>query len=221
MEENRLTQMPEDYNKNLFNEIYKNVQGLKHKIASEIDHNRFGVERDDILSWLDIKFIFVFNKYSNRLDPDTLKGFIINSLKQYKNRILRVSYQSKYINNPIDIADVYEYRNIVTTEDDDSYSIFLSLASAYMEKNLSKDAFEVFQLELYPPPFILKKLMVYNPTAESINKIPPQILADYLGLGTSAKAADYIQSLRAEIKGAITKAKAYFREKEKAGELIF
>lgn len=221
MEESRLTPMREGYDPLVFNEIYESVKGLKYKLASGISHDRFGVERADIISWFNIKFIFVFNKYYGTMSNDTLKGFIINSLKQYKNRILRVSYQDKYANNPIDIADLFEYRELIIEENsNDSYEFFLELASSYMAKHLSNDAFEVFQIELYPPPFILKRLLKLNPDSPRLNKIPPQLIADYLNLGTSQKAIDYIQNLRQEIKGAIEKAREFFKQERFEKELV-
>ena len=212
MEENRLSEM-KPYDPKVFNELYNSVKGLKHKLANEIDHTRFGLEKSDIISWFDIKFLFVFNKYIGEMDNETLKGFIINSLKMFKNRILRVSYQEKYADNIIEITELYEYHNIIAEEGrNESYDFFLNLASSFMKKHLSEDAFEIFQIELYPPPFIISKLLELNPESPRLTKIPPQVLADYLSLGTSYKAVEYIQTLRQEIKGAIEKAKIYFQD---------
>jgi len=73
MEEHRLTKMKDNYDEKLFNDIYEKVQPLKRKLASTISTSKLGVEYEDILSWFDIKFIFVFNKYFDTKPPDILK----------------------------------------------------------------------------------------------------------------------------------------------------
>ena len=77
MEEHRLTTMKEGYDEKLFNDLYEKVKPLKRKLASTISTSKLGISYDDILSWFDIKFIFVFNKYFENKEPEVLKGFII------------------------------------------------------------------------------------------------------------------------------------------------
>ena len=65
MEENRLKPMTQGYDESLFNLIYDKTKHLRRKLASEIDHRRFGVTNEDIKSWFDVKLIYVFKKRLN------------------------------------------------------------------------------------------------------------------------------------------------------------
>ncbi len=94
MEEHRLKPMPKNFNEAVFFDIYNKTKELRKKLAYEIDHRRYGVERKDIMSWLDVKFLFAFTKYHNE-EPEIIKAHVINALQFFKNRILRYSYSQK------------------------------------------------------------------------------------------------------------------------------
>ena len=206
MELHRLKQMPENYDQKLFLQLYKDTEGLRNKLAYQIDARRFGVTTDIIKSWFDDKFIFVFNKYQGDLEYQELKAYMINALRTFKLRILRKAYSK----NNIYLSQVYlegenELINIIPIQSELSeYDIFLELALKYLKKNLTDDAFLLLEIELNPPPFILSQ--VANPKT----KIPANLIAEYLELEPSKESSGYINDLRSEINYWTVQAKEYF-----------
>ena len=95
MELHRLKPMEEGYPVELFNKLYKETKYLRKSLTRQIDARRFGVSPDIVESWFDDKFIFVFNKHFKDKNEDVLKGFLINSLRTFKLRILRKAYQKE------------------------------------------------------------------------------------------------------------------------------
>src|SRR5210317_1611613 len=89
MEEHRLTPMKEGYNEELFNRLYEELTPLKKRLASQINTKTLNIEYKELMSWFDVKFLFVYNKYVDQTNPDILKGHLINALQLYKNRILK------------------------------------------------------------------------------------------------------------------------------------
>lgn len=197
--------MPADYDVQLFNQIYKDTKSLRNKLAYEIDGKKFGVDYQELKSWFDVKFIFAFNTYYG--DPK-LKGYIINTLKTYKKRIVLNSYGNKqHIHNTVDITEVYEDLDKSDESEDTITNGLLSKAKAYMKDNLSEDAFFILELELNPPPYIIQKL--HDLEHEKMPKIPTVLIADFLGID-SDEGIDYVDALRYEIKQIIIKAKDFF-----------
>lgn len=205
MELHRLTPM-KPYDPRLFNELYKKTERLRHSLVYQIDASRFGVTQDEILSWMDDKFIFVFNKYQDKYSKDVLLGYLINSLKTFKFKILRRSYQdNNAVNlNSFSIEDLRVF-NITDTEPDSDYETLLGLAVSFMEKRLTQEAWELLQIQLSPPMYIASKLK--NPNS----KIPVSLILDFLGLEETPKTLGYIQDLRYQINEALTEARQYFR----------
>lgn len=216
MEEHRLTKMKDNYDEKLFNDIYEKVQPLKRKLASTISTSKLGVEYEDILSWFDIKFIFVFNKYFDTKPPDILKGFIISSLQMFQTKILRRAYSNKNAphSETIDIQEIYGLESLFTTqqEEDTSYDTFLKLALSFMKQHLSEDAFLVLDIQLNPPLYIIKKLNKLD--KPGIDKIPSNLLSEYLSLGDSKRAIQYINELKREIKEVTYIAREHFSSQE-------
>lgn len=208
MEENRLTPMG-DYDPQLFNDLYKATDGLRRKLAYQIDARRFGVDYREILSWFDVKFIFVFNKYFKDKEPEELKAHLIKSLQFFKNRILRKGYSKSNIHNSmIDIEEVYSLKETQVEYEYDEREFFLKLVMEFMDESLSEEAYRVLEIELNPPLFILSEL---SRSQHSTSKIPSSMIADYLGWGLSREAICKVDSLRREIKNAITYARSYFK----------
>lgn len=210
MEESRLKPMG-DYDPKVFNQIYKDTEKLRKKLASEIDCRRFGVDYFEILSWFDVKFIFVFNKYHNKHNPDVLKGHIIRGLQFFKCRILRKAYSlsSVHIMNTVPMIDNEDYEQDFVDDHIplEEYSPFVDLAMNFLKKRLSDDAYEFLQVQLYPPPFILKR--AEEEDIKSLHKIPSSIFAEYFELG-GEKGIKYINNLRQEIKLITEEAKEFF-----------
>lgn len=211
MELHRLKPMKEGYDEKLFTDLYLETKALRRSLASQIDHRRYGVSPDIILSWFDDKFIHVFNKYADSKDRDILKGYIINSLKTYKYRILRVAYQkegefySSIVSNDLEDFDILD--NIPDTDPEEIHSIFYETMMEFMKNRLSDNAYLVLQIQLNPPPFIVNRLEKNN------SRIPNDLIIEFLNIEYDdySDADNYIQQLKKEINQAIKNAKDYFR----------
>lgn len=198
MEEHRLKPMKEGYDEQLFNELYIKTEGLRRKLAYQIDPKRFGVDYEEILSWFDVKFIFTFNKYYGDKEPEILKAYLIRALQLFKQRILRASYSQKsQLNNTICIEDAYNLHETQIDEDFDERKALVSFALSIMKDKLSDEAFKVLELEINPPLYILNEISKDDKLETT--KIPSSMIADYLGLGSDKPAANYINGLKQEI----------------------
>lgn len=203
-ESHRLKAMPDGYDATLFNSIYNETKLLRKKLAFEIDHRKFGVTNEEIQSWFDVKLIYAFTKYYG--DPK-LKGYCINSLKTYKQRIILNSYQPQYLlHNTIDVDEVWEDIG-PDNSIDQAASDLLDSAKKYLKKHLTHDAYFLLELELNPPPYIINKLR--NSEQKKMPKIPTELIADYLDIYDD-EGIDYIEALRYEIKEITSKAREYF-----------
>ncbi|MAO08035.1 MAG: hypothetical protein CL596_04910 [Alteromonas sp.] len=214
MEIHRLKPMKSDYSPELFNRLYKETSNLRKSLARQIDSRRYGVTPDIVESWFDDKFIFVFNKHFDNKDQDVLKGFIINSLKTFKYRILRKAYgqEGEFYNSTVDLEGDNELINIIPSKDNSSdvKEIFYSLALSFMEKQLSDNAYLLLQVQLNPPPYIIERINNYN------SRIPNNLLCEYLGLdlGSKRKTDRYIKKLKKEIKDTTELAQEFFKGKD-------
>ena len=104
MESHRLKPMVDGYDEKLFNKIYQDTELLRKKLTYQIDARKFGFDQNEIYSWFNVKLIFTFNRYYNESTPEILKAKIINSLQNFKNRIIKLSYSLKNsVNNTINI----------------------------------------------------------------------------------------------------------------------
>src|SRR5210317_15035 len=95
METHRLKPMREGYSPELFERLFNETKNLRKSLVYQIDCRRYGVTPDIMESWFEDKFIYVFNKYFDQHEPDILKGYIINALKIFKNRVLRKAYSKE------------------------------------------------------------------------------------------------------------------------------
>jgi hypothetical protein len=194
------------YDPKLFNDLYKRTERLRHSLVYGIDHSRFGVTRDEVMSWMDDKFIFVFNKYQDQKSPDVLLGFIINSLKMFKMKILRRSYQD---NNSVNLNSVclddLKLNYIKDEVGEDNYEILLGLALSFMQDTLSREAYELLQIQLTPPLYITSRLK--SPSS----KIPLNLILEYLGLDPNGANMTIIRDLQYEIGDAMRLAQEHFR----------
>lgn len=204
MEENRLTTMPRDYDPKLFEKLYKALTPLKRKLASQIDYRKFGCEYKDILSFFDVKFIFVFNKYQDQFDEEVLKGHIIKSLSLYKNRIMRVSYQAKYSQDILDLGSLENGDNLL--EDDsvpkespyiEEYGFKCEILYNFMKAHLSLKAFQLFTINMNPPLYIKHRI------PDGKKRIPEELIMEYLDI----EAKTEYSQLKKEVRLAIDLAK--------------
>ena len=203
MEIHRLKPMKAGYDPKLFEELYYKTEALRKKLVFEIDNRRLGVGKDLVASWFDDKFILAFNKYWDT-EPERLLGYIINSLKTFKFRVLRKAYQENLYQNIIRIDNAEIYINIIAEEEDSGKKALLGLALEFMERELSEDAFFLLNLQLTPPPYITKKL------SQASKVIPARFILEYLEIPVTQGTQEWIRALREEIEIATLKAKEYF-----------
>lgn len=210
MEEHRLTPMKEGFDQDVFLKLYKNTEALKRKLANQIECRRLGVEYKDILSWFDVKFIFIFNKYCDRYNEDVLKGHIISGFQFFKQRILKSIYSQKnHVNDTIDIDLLYDLEEQVQ-EVEEEYNPEMDLILEFMRDNLSEEAYQVFKIDLNPPPYILNNLGRF-PKA-SINKIPVELILEFFDIPITKDSIRIINAYRRDISNMTLEARDYFIE---------
>lgn len=209
MEENRLKPMPIGYDEKMFNSLYKKTEPLRKKLASQIDSRRFGLSYEDILSFFDVKFLFTFEKYHQQ-DEGILLGNIINSLSNFKCRILRMAYTQKFSQSISPLEDHSDINHLVDSSDDGNHDFRLSKVMTMMKLTLSDNAYSLLEVQLNPPPFILEKLKERG--FKNFNRIPEDILLDYFDLGTGPKARKFLDNLKKEIKIATNYCKNHFHK---------
>lgn len=199
--------MPENYDEQLFNVIYKETKALRKKLAFDIDGRKYGVDQSEVLSCFDVKLIYIFNKYYG--DPK-LKGYIINGLKMFKAHTIKHSYSNKnHLHQTEDITEKYDLPGLSEegTKLFDEQEHKLQQVKDYLKKILSEDAYFIFEIDLNPPPYILERLK--NSDQKKIPKIPAELIADFLGI-ISDDVSYYISTLRKEVEQGIQRAHYYF-----------
>jgi hypothetical protein len=211
MEESRLKPMAVGYDPVLFNTLFKKTEALRRKLASEISYQRFGVDYQEVLAWFSVKFIHVFNKYHDKKNADLLLGDLINSLKNFKCRVLRKAYTVKYSQSIISISDphVLESHNFYEPQRDDYQLERLEQIKSFFKQNLSDNAYLLFELQNNPPYYIIHK--VRKQEIPSLHKIPDGVICDYLGLDVTDKTLRYISNLKKEIRNTLSYAKNHFQ----------
>lgn len=203
MEEHRLKPMQPNYDVALFNQLYNDTHKLRRKLARNIDCNRFKVSYEDVVSWFDIKFIFVFNKYYGKMDSNILKGHIISSLSLYQYRLMRMSYLDRVnLQHVVNYEDSQSFEPLVGSDVNEE-ALFKEAAIAYMKRNLPEEAYTILQIELYPPYYIIQKLTEQN---KNIQKIPANLICEYLGWDNTSK----VGRMRKLIHKATEDARAFF-----------
>lgn len=200
MEEHRLTEMPKDYDVEVFTSIYNDTKQLRRKLANNIDPSRYGVEREDILSWFDVKFIFIFTKYYGQVNNNILKGKIIQGLQFYKNRILRYSYTKKNsVNQTCDISEFFNIESHEVVQIVDFEDTFIDSIIPQMKSKLDSLAFQLFTIDYNPPLYILYRLepSQYN------RKIPDYLLCEFMGISLSSTSKQELLNARKRYKKVI------------------
>lgn len=217
MELHRLKPMREGYPEELFNKLYKQTRSLRKNLAKQIDARRYGVTQDVIESWFEDKFIFVFNKHFDNKEPEVLKGFIINSLKTFKYRILRKAYngEGEFYQSLVELEGESSYINIIPDDSlESTENIFYDMVYEFMKSKLSDNAWILFQLQLNPPPYIACKL------DKAKSRIPNDLIINYLGLEDNYETDRLLKKLKKEINRTIKIAREYFSSGDSYNEQI-
>lgn len=204
MENHRLKPMKENYNEALFNKLYKETQNLRKSLVYSIDSRRFGVTPDIILSWFDDKFILVYNKYCDQYEPEVLKGHIINSLRTFKNRILRKAYnnEGEFFQSCVSTDTEFDVLNTIIEDEDDTVTEdYQEELKNYLSNTLSDNAFILAEILLSPPPYILSRI------PETNSRISNQLILEYFELEDTERNDRKIKNLKKEINQALKNAK--------------
>ncbi|MEG1415162.1 MAG: hypothetical protein RSC49_01030 [Clostridium sp.] len=195
----------QDYNAELFNKLYKNMRPLIRKLARNVDAKRFNVTPDIIQSYFCDKFLFVFNKYQAEYDEERLKATILSSLSTFKNRLLRNAYteQAEYNQSLAKLDDLFDDSKELmdNSEEERLKEERLEMLYAYMKKNLSPDAYLVFEAQLNPPPFIAEQLRTTN------SKVSTVLLLDFFEMPRTKTNSNWISDIRKDIEYYTEKAK--------------
>lgn len=206
MELHRLTGMPENYDVSMFNEFYSKTANLRRKLASGIDHHRFGVTQDEIISWFDDKFLFVFNKYYHT-KHDLLLGYIIQGLTLFKARILRAAYTEKYTQKFVSPDDGFHHIYLEDKYEEPEKTVCKDLLYDFLKEKISGNALFLMEIQLNPPPMIISTL---DKEGKKFSKIPDYLLLKYLGIEKHKKGPNILLALQQEIKMGIDLAKKHF-----------
>lgn len=201
----RLKVMSEDYDKKLFNKLYKLVQPVIRNLVRGIDVNRLNTSPDILTSQFNDKMLFVFNKYYGTVEEEHLKANILRALSTYKNHLLKYAYSEKATFN----------QNLKSFEDlfDDSKEDFSdeleeqekakvemwNLLKNYILDNLSPDAQLVWEVTLNPTPYIEMNA--------KYGRITNTLLVDFFDLPKTRDSVRYIGELKEEIQSVMEKAK--------------
>lgn len=206
-ESHRLKAMPPNYDRALFNQLFKETKSLRHKLAWDIDPRKFGISYEDMVSAFDVKFVYAFTKYYG---SPQLKGYIIRALQTYKMRVIKNAYLDKQkIFDSEDITGLYNYDSLVIENPyEDNQEQLIQTIKNYLKARLSSNAYLVFEIDLNPPPYIIKKLR--DPEKIKMPKCPADLVAEYLGIDNEPEAISNIKAWRKEIKEVINQAREYY-----------
>lgn len=192
----RLKEMRSNYDVRLFNKLYKKLRPLVRKLSSNVDAKRFNVSPDIIESYFWDKFIYVFNKYSD-YDENRMQATLINSLKVFKNRLLRKAYgeEAEYNQSLASLEVLYDDSKELIDDADEQKAAEdrLDALYAFMKKYLSPDAYLIFTIQLDPPGYIRDRLSSDN------SRVTTVMLIDFFELKRTKANANYISKLRKEI----------------------
>jgi len=162
MELHRLTPMKEGYDETLFNTFYQKTKALRNKLAFEVNPKYLGVSHQEILSWFDDKFMFIFNKYYGKLDNNVLLGYIINGLLNFKRRVLinvmENPERTNFYINRIELSDQSHMHIIPLDSEPDNSGMLQKLVWDYFRDHLTEEEFIIFEITINPPSYIAQNL---------------------------------------------------------------
>lgn len=192
----RLTEMPSDYDRELFNRLYKITRPVIRNLVRQIDYRRFNVSPDILASYFDDKFLFVFNKYQGKIPNEHLQANILRALSTFKNKLLRNAYGEKaeYNQGLTSMEDLFDNNKELEDDSEEAQAKeeHMEMIEGYMRKNLSPDAFLIFQLTMDPP----EVLMATEDRGKRISNIA---FVDFFELPRTKSSVKFIADLREDI----------------------
>lgn len=192
----RLTEMPSDYDRELFNRLYKITRPVIRNLVRQIDHRRFNVSPDILASYFDDKFLFVFNKYQGKIPEEHLQANILRALGTFKNKLLRNAYGEKaeYNQGLTSMEDLFDNNKELEDDSEETQAKeeHMKMIEEYMRKNLSPDAFLIFQLTMDPPEVLMA-------TEDRGKRISNVAFVDFFELPRTKSSVKFIADLREDI----------------------
>ena len=144
-----------------FNKYYKLCKPVIRNLTFGIDNRRFRVTPDIIQSYFWDKFLFVYNKYQSTYSDEKLKATLLSSLKTFKNKLLRRSYQEKALFN----QELSSFENLFESgkewlddsEEQKEKEEKLDTIKEFMMNHLTSDEYLLFTIQLNPPVWFANK----------------------------------------------------------------
>lgn len=201
----RLKEMPDNYNVQLFNHLYRICRPVIRNLVRQIDCRRFNLTPDIIHSYFVDKMLYVFSKYYGTCSEEHLQAKILLSLSTYKNKLLRAAYGEEAEANleTQSLEDLFD--NSKELLDDSEETLYkeecLQQIEEYMKQHLNDDAFMVFRVLMDPPEFIKE----YPGNGQG--NITAVSLVKFFELPSNRSSIRYITELRRDIDYWIEKAK--------------
>lgn len=184
--------------------MYKICKPVIRRLTKQIDNRRFNVTPDIISSYFWDKMLFVFNKYYGTCEEEHLKARILASLSTFKNHLLRTAYGegAEYHQNLYQLEDLFDNdKNLEDdTEEEKAKGEMLDMLYKYMKKNLSPDAYLIFEILLSPPPYIKERI-------KDSSRITNILLVEFFDMPRTKSSVRYISELKEDIR--------YWEEKAK------
>lgn len=192
----RLTRLPEDFDIELFNKMYRITRPVIRNLVRQIDCRRFNLTPDIVASYFDDKLLFVFNKYYGTCSEDHLQANILRALSMYKNKLLRGAYgeRAEYNQGLTSMEDLFDNSKEL---EDDSEEVrdkeeHMKMIEDYMRQHLSPDAFLIFQLTMDPPDILIA-------TEDRGKRISNIAFVDFFELPRTKSSVKFIAELREDI----------------------
>ena len=191
----RLRPMQSGYDVKVFNRLFKICKPVIRNLTRQIDVRRFNITKDILGSQFQDKMLFVFNKYYGTVNEEHLKANILRALSTYKVHLLKYAYNEKaeFNQNLHSLEDLYDNSKELLDDMDEAKAKeeMIDMVNAYMKKNLSEDAYLVWEVVNNPPPYIENKARG--------SRITNILIAEFFNLPKTRKAVKYIGELREDI----------------------
>ena len=200
----RLTEI-KSYNPIIFNKLYKLCRPQIRKLTKRIDYRRLNIGPDLIESFFWDKFLFVFNKYQDKMGFEKLKAHLLVSLTQYSYKLMRSGYSeaAEYNQNLVSFDTLLDdsKEDLELFEPVEEFNMYHIILENFLLKNLSPDEYLIYQIQLNPPPFFRERLK------ESGGKLTILHLIDFFEYDRSKDSIKYFTSIKRNIAITLEKAK--------------
>lgn len=194
----RLKPMQENYDRELFEKIYRICKPVIRNLSRQIDCRRYNVSPDIIQSYFWDKMLYVFNKYYGTCTKDHLQAKVLSALSLYKYKLLHAAYgNAAEFNQSLTSLDVLFDNSKEDSSMEDlpnSRAGLLDEIYDYMRDHMSPDTLLVFEAIYNPPPFIQERLASEKSTVTNI------MLIDFFELPHTVKSTTFISECREDIR---------------------